>query len=53
MSRRKKTTPETALRVIRTWAQHQKQTGMLTLDPAHVIRLCDDALAAAKPAGGG
>ena len=41
---RKKPTPESALRVIRTWAKYQQDTGALTLVPSQVMKLCDDAL---------
>lgn len=37
-----------ALRVIRTWAAFDLEhpAGPLTLNPAHVLKLCDDALSA-------
>lgn len=38
--------PESALKIIRTWAAHQLETGQHSLNERHVIDLCDRALLA-------
>ena len=38
-------TPETALKIIRAWAEFERVHPELdVLEPAHVLRLCDEAL---------
>ena len=33
-----------ALRVIRTWAKYQLETGHITMLPGEILALCDDAI---------
>lgn len=44
-----------ALRVIRTWAAFDLEhtSGPRTLTPAHVLKLCDEAIAATRRQEGG
>jgi hypothetical protein len=45
-------TPEAALRIIYTWADHDAKAGeRQALDPLHVRRLCERALAQADKGG--